>query len=107
MSFWSGLIVTLNSQEDKVELGNQTYNHGRIWGESMGVDHFRKFKNEKAKELILPLKLGLARIDCDPEYYAKFEPANGWGSVEQAVEYMRKVLQACIEHPELYYRFNG
>lgn len=53
-----------------------------------------------AAELITHLAKGLARLESDPEHFRKLEPANGWGSYEGLVEFVRRYLAACKEHPD-------
>ena len=55
---------------------------------------------KKAKELIPNLTEGLAKLEKDPDYYKKFNSPNGWGMYEHFVPFVRKLLEACEEHPE-------
>ena len=54
----------------------------------------------KARELIEPLRLGLALLEQDPTGYRAYNPANGWGSYEGLVNFVREYLKACEAHPD-------
>jgi hypothetical protein len=54
----------------------------------------------QAKELIKPLKKGLAKLEKSPKKYKKFDAENGWGIYEHFVPFVKHYLEACIEHPE-------
>lgn len=53
-----------------------------------------------ARQLIEPLKEGLARLEHEPEYYSQFNPPNGWGDYAGFVKFVREYLRACEQHPE-------
>lgn len=55
---------------------------------------------EKARELVPLLEAGLAKLLADPEAFRSMNPDNGWGSYEGLVEFVRKYLDACREHPD-------
>lgn len=54
----------------------------------------------KAEQLIEPLTQGLKRLTEDPEKYKQYNSPNGWGMYENFVPFVRKYLEACIQHPE-------
>ena len=53
-----------------------------------------------ARDLIQPLKDGLARLQADPETYKKHDASNGWGVYEDFVPWVARYLGACIKWPE-------
>ena len=54
----------------------------------------------KFAHLIVPfLENGLEDLVKDPSKFEKFSPANGCGSVDNLIEFVSKVLQACKEWP--------
>lgn len=53
-----------------------------------------------AKELIDPLKKGLADMKKRPKYYKQFNATNGWGLYEHFIPWIEDYLNACIEYPE-------
>ena len=52
-----------------------------------------------ARELIRPLRAGLAALRADPAHFRLLEPSNGWGSYESLVEFVTDYLAACEIHP--------
>lgn len=54
----------------------------------------------KARELIEPLRAGLAKLRADPVYYRKFDSPNGWGTYENFVPWVAAYLSACEEYPD-------
>lgn len=68
-----------------------TYMH--MWRpEEIGITH--------ARQLIEPLKEGLAKLKADPEYYEQYNAKNGWGLYENFVPFVEQYLEACMEHPD-------
>lgn len=39
-------------------------------------------------------------MEDDPAKYRAMNPANGWGSYESALEFLRNIHDACVEHPK-------
>lgn len=54
----------------------------------------------KAKDIVGQLERGLKRLKKDPEGFAKFNPANGWGSYDGLVGFVEAYLKACKDYPE-------
>lgn len=54
----------------------------------------------QAKDLIVPLSLGLLTLKGDPERFKRLDAPNGWGTYEQFVSWVERYLQACIDNPE-------
>lgn len=53
-----------------------------------------------ARQLIEPLRDGLATLQSDPDRFRALNPENGWGSYEWLVEFVAGYLAACIAYPE-------
>ena len=58
-----------------------------------------ELKITQAIELISPLYTALKEIQANPTKYESCDPVSGWGTVESFTEFLKKVLQACLEHP--------
>lgn len=54
----------------------------------------------KAKQLIDPLREGLARLKEDPEYFQQYDSPNGWGLYIHFVPFVEKYLEACKRYPD-------
>lgn len=53
-----------------------------------------------ARQLIEPLRAGLARLEADPAHFEQFNAPNGWGLYEHFVPWVRRYLRACEEYPD-------
>lgn len=74
------------------EYDQPTYNVGMIFRKCMGFN-FEQGKYYKVSEIIDNLKHGLSETIINAKVYKKYEPDNGWGSVET----VRKSLQSVID----------
>ena len=66
------------------------YQH--LWRpDEIGVTH--------ARQLIEPLRAGLALMKAEPERFKKLNPPNGWGSYDVFVPWIEQYLSACESCP--------
>jgi hypothetical protein len=82
--------------------GNITHNLGRMAAAAGIYQHLWRPEElgiTKAKELIEPLKGGLATLRADPERFKTYNPSNGWGSYDGLVQFVSDYLLACQAHP--------
>lgn len=80
--------ITHNLNQMAGEAG--IYKH--LWRpEEIGITH--------AKQLIEPLREGLALLLSDPKRFKKFDPENKWGEYDGLVNFVRSYLAACEENP--------
>lgn len=87
----------------KVFSANITHNLG-LMAEAAGI-YYHLWRPEelgitKARQLIEPLRAGIALMKSDPSRFTAFNPENGWGSYERFVPWIEKYLAACIENPD-------
>lgn len=82
---------------------NYTHNCGLMAKESgvYGVV-WRPEENgvESAADLIEPLRQGIAAMEDDPKRFIALNPANGWGSYETFLPWLREYLEACVRFPK-------
>lgn len=55
---------------------------------------------EYARDLIQPLRDGLATLQADPDHFKTFNPENGWGDYDGLVNFIVGYLAACEQWPE-------
>jgi len=55
---------------------------------------------KQAKDIIALLEKGLADLKARPEYFEKFNSANGWGLYKHFVPFVEDYLKACKEYPD-------
>lgn len=53
-----------------------------------------------ARDLIQPLRDGLAMLQSEPERFENLNPENGWGDYRGLCEFVAGYLAACTAHPE-------
>lgn len=79
-------VFNINITHNLTQMAEEAEIYQYVWRpEELGITH--------ARELIEPLSAGLLRLLTDPERFKKFNPHNGWGSLQA-------YLHACIEHPD-------
>lgn len=68
--------------------------YGHLWQPSTaGV--------ETARDLIDPIKSALLILESDPEKFRHLSATNGWGTYDQFIRWLEKVLQFCIDNPDM------
>ncbi len=55
---------------------------------------------KKAKDIIQPLKEGLAKMIAEPEKFKAYNAPNGWGMYEHFIPWVEKYLEACELFPD-------
>lgn len=53
-----------------------------------------------ARDLIEPLRAGLALLRSDPARFIAMNPENGWGSYDTFVPWVERYLAACERYPD-------
>lgn len=49
----------------------------------------------RARDLIDPLRAGIAKLKADPDHFKTFEAANGWGTYPDFVPWIERYLESC------------
>jgi len=88
---------------DEVLDFNITHNLGRMAGEA-GIYTFlwrpEEIGVKWASQLIVPLEEALAMMVRDPDRFRDYDASNGWGTFDQFLPWLMKVLDACRAHPD-------
>ncbi len=83
--------------------GNITHNLGEM-AEAAGIYNCmwrpREHGITKARQMIDPLRAGLALLRSDPARFEKYNASNGWGMYKHFVPFVAEVLAACEEYPD-------
>jgi hypothetical protein len=53
-----------------------------------------------ARDIIKPIKKGLAKMKAKPAFFERYNSPNGWGLYKHFVPFIEKYLEACIEYPD-------
>lgn len=60
----------------------------------------RTLPTPHGRDLIEPLRKGLADLKSRPAHYEQFNASNGWGLYKHFVPFVEKCLAACEEYPD-------
>ncbi len=69
-----------------------TYNYRKMFVAAMDWD-YRQGEYYPMAAALEHIKLGLSRIEANPEEYRRYEPDNKWGTVEGAIKCMRSWVE--------------
>lgn len=75
---------------------NHTSNTSPMW-RAAGCD-LAEAHGKTAPELAAQLTRAVADMESRPEHYRPMNPANGWGSYDTALTFLRELLAACELH---------
>lgn len=76
------------------EYASPTYNLGKMFRVCMDWD-FEQGKWYRCQEGIYCIERGIRELNLNAKKYRKYEPSNGWGTVESAIRDLNS-LQKCI-----------
>lgn len=79
-------------------VNSPTYNLGTMFRKCTGWD-FKQSEWYSVAAVYPLIQRGLAELIAYPEKYRKYEPDNGWGTVESAVHALESLKQ-CIDEVE-------
>lgn len=84
-------------QRDSIGIGNYTSNVGPMWRavQDNGLMHVQDMSCPDAAKVIESMIAGM--VDRRDELTA-MNPPNGWGNYDGALNYLRKILEACNEN---------
>lgn len=99
-----GECGTVNRSEE-LYWANITHNLGGMAEEAGIYKHLWRPEElvppaTEARQLIEPLRAGLALMKADPERFKKHNASNGWGLYEHFVPFVERYLEACEAHPD-------
>jgi hypothetical protein len=104
MSYWTYLEIDTGGPEnewpDVVEIGNMTSNVVGMWRAALNGVPLADFHHAPCSEAAGPLADAVKRMEADPDTYRAMNPPNGWGNYEGALAYLRRLAEACAEHPK-------
>lgn len=81
----------------KCDTLNYTSNMSYMWNEAGAP--FREWDGKRVSEVLPLLREAIAKIEDDPSPWIPREPTNGWGSVKNALQFMRDVQVMFARYP--------
>ena len=81
---------------------NITHNLGKL-AEALGIyQHLwrpEELNITHARQLILPLEAAIENLTFDKARYKTYDNPKNWGTVEDFIGFLEKLLEACKQHP--------
>lgn len=104
MSYDLRLAVKVEGWGQMVEIGepdfrDPTYNLGKMFRACMGWD-FKQGKYYNCAEVIKNIEQGIRELRTNPWKYKDYEPDNGWGTVQTAIEALESLRIYIYERAE-------
>lgn len=79
---------------------NITHNLTNLW-EVLGIyEELYNSHGKYANEVCNKLRTALDTLLKEPVYFRQYNSPNGWGTVEGAINFLTRVVEACKENPE-------
>lgn len=85
-----------------MDIGNYTYNVNSMYQKALNINGLSDLHGKSTKEVLNLLENGVIDMKYHAEEYKKFNPANGWGNYEGALEYLEKLYYGCKKHFKSY-----
>ena len=100
MSFYVNYRIKAEGVDEYVpikEVGNITYNVGKIIRKSTGLEWDSEGNNGLCIDIIPCIEKGLKELREHTEAYRTLEAPNGWGTVEGTIHFFEKLISAWEE----------
>ena len=101
MSYDVSLVIDTGGPEpaEVLEVGNYTSNVVRMWQWALGV-RLVDYDGVPCERAIAPLKDGVRRMEADPDFYRPLTRNPDWGDYEGALDFLKRIVEACEAHPK-------
>ena len=77
-----------------------THNVGSMWRKAGVYEALYESHDKLASSLVETLEKGYKHMFENEDEYIPLNPANGWGSYEGALHFLRNFTWACKNHPK-------
>ena len=103
--YWANITHNLGKMADEAGIYealwrpyrlHKNYKHFDIYEDEID---FEQSVNIYAKDIVDIVEKGLKKLIDKPDYYAKFNSPNGWGTYENFVPWIERYLEALKEYP--------
>jgi len=81
------------------DIGGYTSNVAPMWTTALG-HRLADLKDTNAGDSLPVLQRAVAAMEANPGKYEAMNPPNGWGDYEGALDYLRRLRDACAAHPK-------
>lgn len=87
------------------DIGNYTSNVSGMWDGALGY-RLADLDDRGAGDVIDDLAHAVARMESCPATFQAMNPPNGWGDDEGALDYLRRLRDACRAYPNAVIRIS-
>lgn len=94
-----GQMMTVTPELEELFSANITHNLTRMWREAGVFDALYESEGKRAADIVGALTEGVATMAREPDRFHAFSAPNKWGTYEQALPWLERVREACIESP--------
>ena len=103
--YWANITHNLGKMADEAGIYEALWRPYRL---HKNYKHFDIYEDEidfeqsvtiYAKDIVKIVEKGLKKLIDKPDYYAKFNSPNGWGTYENFVPWIERYLEALKEYP--------
>ena len=81
-----------------IGIGNMTWNVAEMYYKAMGKS-LLDLDNLLVKDVVPILAAGICNMIKNKSDYVKLNPPNGWGSYDDALEFLMEILKECTKNP--------
>lgn len=102
MSYDVYLSHTLGEKTYRIiEVGNMTSNIKPMLDLAFGVEDWKFINGMLGKDALPSIRAALSMMEVDKPKFEVLNPKNGWGSYESCFVFLKQILEACKENPDL------
>jgi len=91
--------VSLVRKNASVVVGSTTYNLGRMYAKALGIP-LPALDGMPGRVASVLIHGAIRELEAKPAKFKALNPLNGWGSYDGALEFLRALYVACVEHPK-------
>lgn len=84
------------------EIGNLTYNLAPMFSEAFGTYWKDLLNGNNGSACQSLIEEAIKKMETDPDTHKELEPANKWGTYESGLAFLKEMLTACEEYPNMY-----
>lgn len=97
------LDIWLRCSHNLIVDGNHNYTHNvrEMWIKAGCYDALYSSDGKKASETLPILNQAILHMSANADEYRKLNPANGWGSYEGALTFLKEWRDFCEQHLDL------
>lgn len=100
MSYDAYMMIDTGRQSAIVQdIGNYTSNVSRMWFLALGGKRLGELDNKYGFEAAAELTNAIAYMERDQDTFRAMNPDNDWGDYQGALNYLKRIRDACLMHP--------